>query len=81
MPLFFVHKGVRFFFFSNEGSPREPIHVHVRKDKKLAKFWIRPTVQLAESNGFSPKELNNLAKIVQNRKIQIEEAWNEHFGS
>ncbi|MDE2129128.1 MAG: DUF4160 domain-containing protein [Betaproteobacteria bacterium] len=32
MPVVFRHKGFRFFFFSNEGNPREPIHIHVMKD-------------------------------------------------
>lgn len=81
MPLVFYFKGCKFFFFSNEGSPREPVHVHVRKDRKLAKYWIRPNIQLAESFGFSAKELNEVAKIVENRRKEIEEAWNDYFKS
>lgn len=81
MPVVFYVNGIRFFFFSNEGSPREPVHVHVRKDAKLAKFWLHPIVRLAESYGFSPRELNNIAEIVENRSSEIEEAWNEHFES
>jgi Domain of unknown function (DUF4160) len=77
----FIHKGLKFFFFSNEGSPREPIHIHVRKDRMLAKFWLYPQVQLAESYGFSAKELNNIASIVYNKRNEIEDSWNEHFKS
>ena len=29
MPTVFRHDAFRFFFYSNEGDPREPIHVHV----------------------------------------------------
>ncbi len=47
MPLVFSERGFRFFFYSNEGSPREPIHIHVEKDRSEAKFWLNPTVQLA----------------------------------
>ncbi|RIL08896.1 MAG: hypothetical protein DCC75_07800 [Proteobacteria bacterium] len=79
MPVVFYFKGHKFFFFSNEGDPREPIHVHVRKDRKLAKFWLKPNVQVAESFGFSARELNQIAKIIDNRRAEIEEAWNEHF--
>lgn len=32
MPLVFRWKGYRFHFFSNEGDPREPVHIHVTKD-------------------------------------------------
>ncbi|MCP4109321.1 MAG: DUF4160 domain-containing protein [Desulfobacteraceae bacterium] len=32
--------GYRFFFYSNEGNPLEPLHIHVRKGEAVAKFWI-----------------------------------------
>ena len=81
MPVVFVVRGYRFFFFSNEGDPREPIHIHVRKDSNLAKFWLEPDVILADSYGFSARELNRIGGIIDNRKSEIEEAWNEHFNS
>lgn len=81
MPVVFVFQGFRFFFFSNEGDPREPMHIHVRKDRNLAKFWMVPDVQLAESYGFSAVELNKIRKIIDNRRSEIEDAWNEHFNS
>jgi hypothetical protein len=40
----------RFFFFSNEGS--EPPHIHVQRDRALAKFWLRP-VALASASAFA----------------------------
>ena len=81
MPVVFYIDGIKFFFFSNEGFPREPVHVHVRKDSNLAKFWLQPVVRLAGSYGFSSRELNKIAIIVENRSSEIEEAWNEHFES
>lgn len=36
---FLNENGYRFFFFSNEGSPLEPCHIHIRKHGALAKFW------------------------------------------
>lgn len=79
MPAIFTHNGAKFFFFSNEGDPLEPVHVHVRKDKKLAKFWLFPDIRLAGSRGFTTKELNQIRKIIDNRRDEIREAWNEHF--
>ena len=32
MPVVFRHKGFRFVFYSNEGDPREPAHIHAIKD-------------------------------------------------
>lgn len=48
MPTLFEHEGYRFFFFSNEGDPREPCHIHIRKGESPAKFWIKPEISLAE---------------------------------
>ena len=30
MPVVFRYKSFRFFFYSNEGNPREAMHIHVR---------------------------------------------------
>jgi hypothetical protein len=49
MPKVFEWNGYRFFFFSNEGIPREPCHVHIRKGGQYAKFWVNPYVSLASS--------------------------------
>jgi hypothetical protein len=79
MPTIFLFEGYRFFFFSNEGNPREPIHVHVRKDGNRAKFWLSP-VGLVNNQGFTGKAVNRLAQIVETHKDEIERAWHEHFG-
>jgi len=42
-------EGFAFYFFSNENN--EPMHVHVRKGDGMAKFWIEPSVLLADENG------------------------------
>ena len=39
-----------FFFYSFDCS--EPIHVHVRRERNEAKFWVEP-VALAWNRGFS----------------------------
>ncbi|MBL7663088.1 DUF4160 domain-containing protein [bacterium] len=81
MPVIFYHNGVKFFFFSNEGSPLECIHVHVRKDEKLAKIWVEPELHLESSYGFTLKEIKAIMNVVKIRKAEIIEAWNEHFDS
>ena len=52
MPKIFEWSGYRFHFYADEGDPREPIHVHVRKDRDNAKSWIQPRVLLAYNRGF-----------------------------
>jgi hypothetical protein len=51
MPTVFLERGFRFFFYSNEGSPREPLHIHVEKDNLEAKFWLIPEVRVAYNDG------------------------------
>jgi hypothetical protein len=80
MPKVLVIRGFKFFFYSNEGDPLERMHIHVRKNQYVAKFWLGPTVQLASSWGFTPKELNWLEKTVLEHQEVLAEAWNEYFG-
>ena len=79
MPVIFRYDGFKFFFFSNEGNPREPAHIHVRKGSASAKFWLTPEVRVARSDGFEPKVLRELAKVVEAHKELIERTWNEYF--
>ena len=71
MPTVFRHNGARFFFNSNEGNPREPIHVHVQRGDGEAKFWRQPSVGVSDSAGFNRKELAELLRIVQDRRAEI----------
>ena len=80
MPVVFRYKGYRFFFFSNEGDPREPLHIHVRKGEAVAKFWLLPRPTLAESYAMTSSELRELSGVVLENKDSIERYWNEHFG-
>jgi hypothetical protein len=80
VPTLFRHGGYRFFFFSNEGEPQEPMHVHVRRGGDEAKFWLEPEVVVADSFGFNAPELNSLLKLVRRQRARIERAWDEHFG-
>jgi len=80
MPTVFRYKGFRFFFYSNEGSPREPLHVHVMGAGGDAKFWLRPQISLADSDGLDARTLRELLRVVEDNVALIERAWNEHFG-
>ncbi len=52
MPVVFRDSGLRYYFFSNEGIPREPRHIHVKGSGKDAKIWLEPEIAVAESYGF-----------------------------
>ena len=80
MPVVFRSGGFRFFFYSNEGRPREPPHIHVEQGENEAKFWLRPEVAVAYNDGFSARTLNELLRLVEVNRERIEKAWNEFFG-
>lgn len=80
MPTVFRAGGFRFFFYSNEGDPREPVHIHVERDGMEAKFWIDPDVRMAYNDGHNAKALRELAALVEANRRRIEEAWNDFFG-
>ena len=60
IPVVFRYKGSLFFFYSNEGQPREPAHVHDRGDGGEAKFWLRPAVRVAGSDELDARTLREL---------------------
>jgi hypothetical protein len=80
MPTVFVEDGFRFFFYSNEGSPREPVHVHVEKGESEAKFWLRPEVNVAYNDGYDARTLRRIVVMVETNRERIERAWDEFFG-
>lgn len=76
-PTVFRYRGYRFFFFSRE---EERIHVHVFCADGEAKFWLTPEVSPGANRGLSAKQMTDLVKIIEERKDEITEAWQEHFG-
>lgn len=80
MPVVLGYTGFRFFFYSNEGSPREPVHVHVRGGGSEAKLWLEPQVRVATSYGFDAGTLRELVEVSQSHREIIERVWHEYFG-
>lgn len=68
----------RFYFYSNEKG--EPPHIHVQRERFLAKFWLHP-IALAGSKRFSSHELRVIQKHVEENRTLFLEAWNEHISS
>ena len=68
----------RFYFWSREN--REPPHIHVRRERSEAKFWLEPVIELADQHGFPRHELNVVRKLVELHRERLLEAWHDHFG-
>jgi len=72
-----LHDGpYRFVFFSSDRV--EPPHIHVKRDRQVAKFWLDP-IELARNRGFSESELNDVERLVEKHQPELWKAWNEHF--
>ncbi len=66
----------RFFFYAADHD--EPIHVHIERDDKIAKFWLDP-IRLENSGGFNRLDLSRIFKIIEENRDKILEGWNEYF--
>jgi hypothetical protein len=51
----------------------------VVKDGADAKFWLLPAVEVAYNRGFTARELRQLQAVVEQRRQEIESAWNDYF--
>lgn len=81
MPVVFREGGLRYYFFSNEGTPREPPHVHVKGRGCDAKIWLEPEISIVDSYGFNARELSSIMRVVANNRDRILRAWHDHFGN
>jgi len=80
MPTIMREGPYRFFFYSDEGDPREPPHIHAASAGKVAKFWLDP-VEFASSNRLRAHEIRDLGKLVERHRNMFLEAWRAHFDS
>ena len=74
MPRVFKIGSYWIYFWSNEGRPLEPVHVHVTEGKPTAnatKIWLtREGKCILEHNNSNIKEnhLKNIMRVIENQK-------------
>ncbi len=66
----------RVFFYSGDGS--EPPHIHVERDKNVARFWLDP-VRLQKDGGFGRSELSRIQNLVEVNQKSLTRSWDEYF--
>lgn len=76
MPTVFQTGSYSFIFFSSDRG--EPPHIHVKRDRQIAKFWLSP-ISLEKNRGFKDHELNQIAKLVEKHQAAFLEAWHDYF--
>ena len=57
------------------------MHVHVQGQNGEAKFWLEPTIELAQHVGLSRREINEAHRLVEEHHHEIHSAWSRHFPS
>lgn len=76
MPTVLVDGPYGFVFFSSDRS--EPPHIHVKRDRSIAKYWLDP-VELVKNRGFPEHELNRVGRLVLQHRQLLLEAWHDYF--
>lgn len=76
MPVIFRQKGFAFFFFMFDLS--EPVHVHVRKGRNEAKYWVQP-LALAWNRGYRSHELTEIEHLIEANRALILQVWQEEL--
>lgn len=76
-PTFRKEDGYNFKIYSNE---EERKHIHVIKAEYEAKFWLEPTIELAENYGFSSKDLKKITQLLQQYGDEFKQRFTEHIG-
>jgi mannitol/fructose-specific phosphotransferase system IIA component (Ntr-type) len=75
----FCCKEYQFSFFCQE---EERMHVHVWKNRTFSeevKFWLEPSILVAQNYGLSQEDIQNIQKIIEERNGEIKNKWKKHF--
>lgn len=84
MPNFMSVFGYKIYFWSNEGKPLEPVHVHIDKvpQGNGTKVWILSTGRVLLDNNNSNIKHSDLKKLLQTIELfadEIVEKWEEYY--
>jgi hypothetical protein len=77
MPTVIIINGFRFFFYSND---HDPIHIHIEKGDKTAKYNLDP-VELVKSSRFNAGELKKIRILVEENLKLFKDSWNDYFNN
>jgi hypothetical protein len=56
------------------------MHVHVSCGDGEAKFWLEPTVSLAQNYGLSDRQVRDAQVLVEANFDECRKSWKAHFG-
>lgn len=85
MPNILRIDGYIVYFWSDEGTPREPIHVHIAvvPNKNGTKVWLLQNGKCMLANNNSrikpEKKLNDIIKFIEDHHMFILKRWTKFF--
>jgi len=74
------------YFWSNEGNPLEPVHVHISEGKAVSnatKVWITSagkTLICNNDSAIPERVLRRLLRVIEANAQKITADWLTHFG-
>ena len=86
MPQIFKIGSYLVYFWSNEGDPLEPVHVHIAEGvpvQNATKVWLTKTGKclLVHNNSKIPsRQLRIMMQIIEARQEEVIERWYSYFG-
>ena len=86
MPRIFNIDSYVVYFWSNEGKPKEPLHVHIAEITPRAngtKIWITRSGKALLCNNQSKipsKDLRKIIRIIEANSFWIAQKWYDYFG-
>ena len=76
MPTLLVWRGHKFRFYALDVD--EPPHVHVVKDGRSLKVWLK-TLEVARNKGYNDLDVGRLIAVVEEHREDWIGAWNDFF--
>jgi len=86
MPQIFKVGSYLIYFWSNEGDPLEPVHVHISEGvptQNATKVWLTETGKclLANNNSKIPlRQLRIMMQVIEARQKEVIDRWFSYFG-
>jgi hypothetical protein len=75
MPTVLRQNGFRFFFFSDEHTPK---HIHIEKGEMYVRIELE-SLKVTDSYNINMKDIKLLQKVVKENKEVFIGAWDEYF--
>jgi hypothetical protein len=78
MPIVLREGPYTFLFYSSDRN--EPRHIHVKRDRQVAKFWLEPVSQ-ANNEGYAEHEVRAIERLVIKHQQVLVSGWDEYFST